>query len=184
MNFFPLCTASVWPTISGTTVERRDQVLMTFFSPPRFMTSIFSRSGTSTKGPFFSDLLISVASYQLPVTRFQLSTSKLLLSPLNDESVSPLRIARFVALRGHPPWRHRVPATGRLALTAAERVIHRVHRHATHVRPDAEPAAAAGLADRDILMIEIADLPHRRVTLDVDLANLSGRQLDRRVLAF
>ena len=28
MNFFPLCTAIVWPTISGTTVERRDQVLM------------------------------------------------------------------------------------------------------------------------------------------------------------
>ena len=32
MNFFPLCTASVCPTISGMTVERRDQVLMTFFS--------------------------------------------------------------------------------------------------------------------------------------------------------
>src|SRR6516164_8835429 len=67
MNFFPLCTASVWPTISGTTVERRDQVLMTFFSPPRFMTSIFSRSGTSTKGPFFSDLLICFPS-GLPAT--------------------------------------------------------------------------------------------------------------------
>ena len=37
MNFFPLCTASVCPTISGTTVERRDQVLMTFFSALRFM---------------------------------------------------------------------------------------------------------------------------------------------------
>ena len=32
MNFLPLCTASVWPTISGITVERRDQVLTTFFS--------------------------------------------------------------------------------------------------------------------------------------------------------
>ena len=32
MNFRPLCTASVCPTISGITVERRDQVLMTFFS--------------------------------------------------------------------------------------------------------------------------------------------------------
>ena len=27
-NFLPLWTASVWPTISGTTVERRDQVLI------------------------------------------------------------------------------------------------------------------------------------------------------------
>ena len=56
MNFFPLCTAIVCPTISGITVERRDQVLITFFSPPRFIISTFSSSGTSTKGPFFSDL--------------------------------------------------------------------------------------------------------------------------------
>ena len=57
-NFLPLCTASVCPTISGITVDRRDQVLMTFLSAPRFIASIFSRSGVSTKGPFFRDLLI------------------------------------------------------------------------------------------------------------------------------
>src|SRR5262245_10243264 len=57
-NFLPLWTAMVWPTISGITVERRDQVLMTFFSPPRFMISTFSSSGTSTNGPFFSERLI------------------------------------------------------------------------------------------------------------------------------
>ena len=56
MNFRPLCTAIVCPTISGITVERRDQVLMTFLSFARFIPSIFSRSGTSTNGPFFSDL--------------------------------------------------------------------------------------------------------------------------------
>ena len=67
MNFRPLCTAMVCPTISGITVERRDQVLMTFFSPPRFMTSTFSRSGTSTNGPFFNDQTHAVTSYQLPV---------------------------------------------------------------------------------------------------------------------
>src|SRR6185369_1956965 len=69
MNFLPLCTAIVCPTISGITVDRRDQVLMTFFSPPRFITSTFSSRGTSTKGPFFSDL--DIVSYQLPVTSFQ-----------------------------------------------------------------------------------------------------------------
>ena len=58
MNFLPLCTASVCPTISGMTVERRDQVLMTFFSEPRFITSIFSRSEVSTNGPFLSERLI------------------------------------------------------------------------------------------------------------------------------
>src|SRR5205823_11557412 len=58
MNFLPLWTASVCPTISGTTVERRDQVLMTFLSPLLFMPSTFSSSGVSTNGPFFSDRLI------------------------------------------------------------------------------------------------------------------------------
>src|SRR3981189_2303697 len=32
MNFLPLCTAMVWPIISGTIVERRDQVFPNFFS--------------------------------------------------------------------------------------------------------------------------------------------------------
>ena len=59
MNFFPLWTAMVWPTISGITVERRDQVLMTFFSLARFSDSSFSSSEVSTNGPFFSDLLIT-----------------------------------------------------------------------------------------------------------------------------
>src|SRR3954469_10382018 len=62
MNFFPLCTAIVCPTISGTTVDRRDQVLMTFFSLFRFIASSFSRSGVSTNGPFFSDLLMTLLS--------------------------------------------------------------------------------------------------------------------------
>ena len=61
MNFFPLCTASVCPTISGMTVDRRDQVLMTFLSAPRFITSIFSSSEVSTKGPFLSERLTSVS---------------------------------------------------------------------------------------------------------------------------
>src|SRR5688500_16036464 len=104
MNFRPLCTAIVCPTISGMTVERRDQVLMTFLSPPRFITSIFSSSGTSTKGPFFSDLLMSLpaTSYQLPI--------RLLRAPLHDESIGALSVARLVSLGRHAPRRHRVPA--------------------------------------------------------------------------
>src|SRR6478672_11351611 len=63
MNFLPLCTASVWPTISGTTVERRDQVLITFLSPPtRFIPSTFSSRCKSTNGPFFTDLPIYLIS--------------------------------------------------------------------------------------------------------------------------
>jgi hypothetical protein len=59
MNFFPLCTAIVCPTISGITVDRRDHVLMTFFSLTRFISSTFSSSEVSTNGPFFSDRLMT-----------------------------------------------------------------------------------------------------------------------------
>src|ERR1043165_6693456 len=132
MNFFPLCTAMVCPTISGITVERRDHVLMTFFSLARFISSSFSRSGVSTNGPFLSDRLINV-----------LGGSALLCPSLDDEPVRPLATARLVTLRRLTPRRHRVAAAGRLAFTAAERVIDRVHRHAAHVRTLADPAAAA-----------------------------------------
>ena len=54
----PLCTKNVWPTKSGVTIERRDQVLIGFFTPELFILSIFSRRYNSTKGPFFNDLAI------------------------------------------------------------------------------------------------------------------------------
>src|SRR5690348_13263259 len=75
-------------------------------------------------------------------------------------------------------------AAGSLAFTAAERMVDRVHRHAADVRTLTEPAAAAGLADRDVLVIEVADLADRGEALHVDLADLARRHLDRRVLAF
>src|SRR5215218_1825013 len=127
MNLRPLCTASVCPTISGITVERRDQVLITFFSLARFITSTFSSRWVSTNGPFFSERLISAFSYQL------------LLSPLDDELVRRLAVARLVALGRHAPRRHRMASARGLAFAAAERVIDRVHRHAAHVRPLPEP---------------------------------------------
>ncbi len=53
MNFLPLCTAMVCPTISGEIVERRDQVRRTFLSPRVFMPSIFFSRWPSMNGPFF-----------------------------------------------------------------------------------------------------------------------------------
>src|SRR5216684_1482471 len=45
---------------SGTIVERRDQVLTTFFSLRVFSPSTFSRRCPSTNGPFFSERAISL----------------------------------------------------------------------------------------------------------------------------
>ena len=41
INFLPLWTATVCPIISGKIVDRRDQVLTTFFSNRRLSSSIF-----------------------------------------------------------------------------------------------------------------------------------------------
>ena len=66
LNIFPLCTKNVWPTKSGVTIERRDQVLIGFFAPELFILSIFSRRYDSTKGPFFNDLAINVKFVSSP----------------------------------------------------------------------------------------------------------------------
>src|SRR5688572_2323210 len=77
-----------------------------------------------------------------------------------------------------------MPAAGGLAFAAAERVIHRVHRDAAHVRPLAHPARAARLADRHVLVVDVADLAHRGEALDVDEPDLARRHLHRRIRAF
>src|SRR3989304_6751335 len=42
-----------------------------------------------------------------------------------------------------------------LAFASAVRVLDRVHRHAPHLRKPSEPSRPAGLAYRDILVIEV-----------------------------
>src|SRR5215470_1014472 len=70
MNFFPLCTASVWPTISGVIIERRDQVLWTFFSFAAFIRSMTFKRCASMNGPFLTERAIS---FQVSGFRFQVS---------------------------------------------------------------------------------------------------------------
>src|SRR5439155_7700887 len=116
MNFFPLCTAMVWPTISGTIVERRGHVLTTFFSNRRLSKSIFFIRCSSTNGPFLSDLP-------------KASSPLLLLAPLDDEAVGQFVVARLVAARRLAPGRGRIPPSGALAFATAERMIHGIHRY-------------------------------------------------------
>src|SRR5262245_34351846 len=113
---------------------------MTFFSGPRFITSTFSRRCVSTNGPFFNERPMSV----------------LLLASLHDELFRALAISCLVTLCRQAPRRHRVPSARGFSFAAAERMIDRVHRDAAHVRPQPEPAAAPGLTDRHVLVIEVA----------------------------
>src|SRR4030088_1478121 len=59
MNFLPLCTAIVCPTISGIIVERRDHVRSTFFSLRAFMAPTFVARCASTNGPFLVERAIN-----------------------------------------------------------------------------------------------------------------------------
>src|SRR2546425_1640285 len=106
----------------------------------------------------------------------------LLASSLHDEPIRVLPTAGLEALGGLSPWRHGMPAAGGLALTAAEWMVHRVHCHAAYMRPLAQPSAPPRFADRDVLVIEVADLADGRHALDEDLADLARRQLHRRVV--
>src|SRR6266850_101819 len=168
MNFLPLWTATVWPTNSGGIVERRDQVLSTFFCRVRFSSSIRSSSVGSMYGPFFSERPIP------PL---------LFLPSRHDEAIRRSGAAPgLVTLRRLAPWGHRMVALA-LALAAAHRMIDGIHHRAADRRTEAAPADPPRLADRDVLVVEVADLADGRHAPERDQPHLAGWQLERRAVA-
>src|SRR5688500_12945337 len=84
------------------------------------------------------------------------------LAPPDDRGVARLAlVARLAALGQHAGRAARVPAAGGAALTAAHRVIDRVHRRAAVVRLAAHVPLAAGLAQRDVHVFGVADRADR-----------------------
>src|SRR6266849_6805986 len=169
MNFLPLWTASVWPTNSGTMVERRDQVLRTFFWRWRFSSSTRFSSLSSTYGPLLverpmSSLLLRPARHDVAVGR---------------ASAAP----RLVALGRLAPGSHRMVALA-FALAPAHRMIDGVHDGAAHGGPEPLPAHPARLAHGHVLVVEVADLADGGNALELDLAHLARGQLEVGVVAF
>src|SRR5690606_30224894 len=142
-NFRPLCTANVRPTATGVVVERRDHVLIGFLSPVLDVVSIFFHRWPSMNGPFL--ILRAISALRLAM--------------LDDHRIRALVVSRLLALGELAPWRGRVAPAARAAFTTTHRVIHRVHAHAAVVRATAEPAAPTGLAEGDVLVLEVRDLP-------------------------
>src|SRR5580693_7432606 len=114
-------------------VERRDHVRTTFFSFAAASTANLASRCVSVKGPFLTDLPIS-----LP----------LLTLARHDPLIGALIITGLVSAGRLAPWRHRMASARSLALTAAVRVVHRVHCYAAVVRRLAQPPRASGLAKR------------------------------------
>src|SRR6516225_4255012 len=97
-NLRPLWTAKVSPSISGMMVERRDQVLSTFFDFCRCMSTTFFIRLTSTNGPF----LIERAMVSL----------RLFAAVFDDHRIRPLVLAGLEPLRQLAPGRAGMAATG------------------------------------------------------------------------
>src|SRR5271155_1126352 len=69
-------------------------------------------------------------------------------------------------------------------LTAAVRMIHRIHRDAAYVPALAQPPAAARLANRNIFMLDVTDLADSRAAFREHHPLLPRRELQQRHLAF
>src|SRR5262245_53719578 len=97
--------------------------------------------------------------------------------------VSALVVPRLLPQRRESPRRYRVIALY-AALTTTVRVIHGVHGHTANGRANTHPARAAGLAERFVLVIQVADLANRGHAVYGKLSHFAGRQLDQRQIAF
>src|SRR5215217_373507 len=99
----------------------------------------------------------------------------------HDEFVGPLVRAGLRALGRLAPRGHRVAPARGAAFAAAMRVVDRVHGDAAIVRALAEPAVAAGLADRDVHVVRVRHRADGAEALAVDLALLARVQAQRDV---
>src|SRR5437763_319359 len=163
----PSWTAMVCPTMSGMIVDRRDQVLITRFSLRLFSASTLRSRWSSTNGPFFRLRGTSGPPASAP--------GAALAAPADDQFVGFLVTGPSAALL-LPPRRHRMPPTAGLALAAAERVVDRVHGHATGLGADALPPVATCLAPRHQLGLEVADLAEGSPAVDRHAPHLGRGQ--------
>src|SRR5699024_2474478 len=166
----PSWTAKVWPTNSGKMVEARLQVLMTCFLPEAFIASTrFIRAGW-TKGP----LLMLLPMVYTPL---------LLAGTLHDQLVgSTLMLAGLAAQCGLAPGGHR-PGVADLgaALHAAEGVVLGVDDVHASTGTDAHLALEAGVAQVDVLVVDVGDLAHDCGAVQGNVAHLARGQADQGV---
>src|SRR5205823_9012983 len=109
----------------------------------------------------------------------------LLLAAADDELVRGLlgRAGAVAQSRLAPRGLGVAPRSG-LSLATAMRVVARVHGRASDGGPDPEPAAAAGLAARLVLVLDVTDLADRRLAVHMDAAQLARGHAHDRIVAF
>src|SRR4030042_1938229 len=159
----PSWTPMVAPTISGTMVDQRDQVLITVFSPERPSASTFFSSLASTAGPFLIDLDIL-----------------LLTSPLDNQPIRSLGLTRLIAQGRLTPGCLRSGQAYRgPAFAATMGMVTRGHRRPPHRGAYPQPPLSTRLAQADTAVVNIAQLPDSRQTVAADAPQLARGQPDQ-----
>src|SRR5687767_5267615 len=121
----------------------------------------------SINGPFFNERGILLSS-----------------SILHDHVACPLVATRLVTACRLAPRRYRIAAARGLTFAAAMRVIDRIHRDASNLRPLAHPATATRFTERNILVLGVAALSYGRHTDDGNAPDFARRHTHLRVVAF
>src|SRR5262245_4638499 len=107
-----------------------------------------------------------------------------LLLPADDHAIGSLVVPGLEATRGLTPGGDRMAAARGATLAAAVRVIDRVHRDAAVVRLAAQMPGTPRLAERYVLVIEVAHLADRGLALYLHAPDFTRRELEERVLGF
>src|ERR1700739_1581771 len=101
-----------------------------------------------------------------------------LVTATDDHAVGALVGARLVALGRLAPRRNRMASTRAAAFATAQRMIDRVHHHATIMRPLAQPSRTASLVDLLVHVVGIGHGADRRHAFGAYPAQLARHQLD------
>ena len=101
----------------------------------------------------------------------------LAFTPANNRAVATLAfLASSAALGADARWTDRVATTLGPTFTTTVWVIDRVHRGTTNVRATSKPASPSGLAQPDLHVFGVADLPNGRTANAGDSSNFTAWQ--------
>src|SRR5215469_1994689 len=121
--------------------------------------------------------------YCLPFPLQTCLQNSLRLAPLYNHAVRRFLLSRLRSQRREAPRGLRMISL-HASFTAAVRMIHRIHRHASHRWPTTMPPRPTRFAVRHVLMIQISELPDGRHAIHRKLPSLTRRQLHQSDLAF
>jgi hypothetical protein len=167
-------------------VLARLQVRTTFFSLRVFICSIFSNSFGAMNGPFFSDRDIFSSLFLASIPYAPLAALARRLTPVaHNVQISFLIPAGLITQGGFTPRALRTRHTHRLAaFTTTMRVIARAHCCTTNSGTNTHVALAASFTQFHIAVIQVANLPNRRIAGLPHQANFARGQANLSVIAF